>query len=90
METINKQKTDIYTRVAMLLLESPLETISIMKMRNRFEQKLYQLWLNKNALVREYRLNSKQHLSLLEMEYTKKKGVFRKQNQSCSNNKGRI
>ena len=42
METINKQKTDIYTRVAMLLLESPLETISMMKMRNRFEQALYQ------------------------------------------------
>lgn len=64
---------DIHKKVAILLLESPLETISIMKMRNRFEQALYQLWLNKNALVREYRLNSKQHLSLLEMEYTKKK-----------------
>lgn len=75
METINKQKTDIYTRVAMLLLESPLETISMMKMRNRFERALYQLWLNKNALVREYRLNSKQHLSLLEMEYTKKRSI---------------
>ena len=73
MKTIKKQKTDIYRRVAMLLLESPLETISMMKMRNRFEQKLYQLWLNKIGLVREYHLYSKQHLSLLEMEYTKKK-----------------
>lgn len=73
MKTIKKQKTDLYTRVAMLLLESPLETISMMKMRNRFEQKLYQLWLNKIGLVREYHLYSKQHLSLLEMEYTKKK-----------------
>ena len=73
MKTIKKQKTDLYTRVAMLLLESPLGTISMMKMRNRFEQKLYQLWLNKIGLVREYHLYSKQHLSLLEMEYTKKK-----------------
>lgn len=73
METIKKQKTDLYTRVAMLLLESPLETISMMKMRSKFEQALYQLRLNKNALVREYRLNSEQYLSLLEMEYTKKK-----------------
>ena len=76
METINKQKTDIYTRVAMLLLESPLETISMMKMRSKFEQALYQLRLNKIALVTEYRLNSKQYLSLLEMEYTQKKEYF--------------
>ena len=44
-----------------------------MKMRNRFEQELHQLWLNKIGLVREYHLYSKQHLSLLEMEYSKKK-----------------
>ena len=73
MKTIKKQKTDLYTRVAMLLLESPLETISMMKMRNKFEQALYQLRLSKIGLVREYHLYSKQHLSLLEMEYSKKK-----------------
>ena len=76
METTKKQKPNIYTRVAMLLLESPFETISIMHLRNMFEQKLYQLWLNKIGLVREYHLYSKQHLSLLEMEYTKKKEYF--------------
>ena len=73
MKTIKKQKTDLYIRVAMLLLESPLETISMMKMRNKFEQALYQLRLSKIGLVREYHLYSKQHLSLLEMEYSKKK-----------------
>ena len=76
MKTIKKQKTDIYRRVAMLLLESPLETISMMKMRNKFEQALYQLRLNKIGLVREYHLYSKQHLSLLEIEYTQKKDYF--------------
>lgn len=75
MKTIKKQKTDLYTRVAMLLLESPLETISMMKMRNKFEQALYQLRLNKIALVTEYHLYSKQHLSLLEMEYSKKRDL---------------
>lgn len=75
METTKKQKPNIYTRVAMLLLESPLETISMMKMRNRFEQELHQLWLNKIGLVREYHLHSKQHLSLLEMEYSKKRSI---------------
>ena len=76
METTKKQKPNIYTRVAMLLLESPLETISMMKMRSKFEQALYQLRLNKIALVTEYRLNSKQYLSLLEMDYTQKKDYF--------------
>ena len=78
METKKQTETeergnDIHKKVAMLLLESPLETISMMKMRSKFEQALYQLWLNKIGLVREYHLYSKQHLSLLEIEYTQKK-----------------
>ena len=78
METKKQTETkergnDINKKVAMLLLESPLETISMMKMRSKFEQALYQLWLNKIGLVREYHLYSKQHLSLLEIEYTQKK-----------------
>ena len=81
METKKQTETkergnDINKKVAMPLLESPLETISMMKMRSKFEQALYQLRLNKIALVTEYRLNSKQYLSLLEMEYTKKKEYF--------------
>lgn len=81
METKKQTETkergnDINKKVAMLLLESPLETISMMKMRSKFEQALYQLWLNKIGLVREYHLYSKQHLSLLEIEYTKKKDYF--------------
>lgn len=76
-QTETKERgNDINKKVAMLLLESPLETISMMKMRSKFEQALYQLRLNKIALVTEYRLNSKQYLSLLEMEYTKKKEYF--------------
>lgn len=76
-QTETKERgNDINKKVAMLLLESPLETISMMKMRSKFEQALYQLRLNKIALVTEYRLNSKQYLSLLEMEYTQKKEYF--------------
>ena len=78
METKKQTETkergnNINKKVAMLLLESPLETISMMEMRSKFEQALYQLWLNKIGLVREYHLYSKQHLSLLEIEYTQKK-----------------
>ena len=56
METKKQTETkergnDIHKKVAMLLLESPLETISMMKMRSKFEQALYQLRLNKIALV---------------------------------------
>ena len=81
METKKQTETkergnDINKKVAMLLLESPLGTISMMKMRSKFEQALYQLRLNKIALVTEYRLNSKQYLSLLEMKYTQKKDYF--------------
>ena len=77
-QTETKERgNDINKKVAMLLLESPLETISMMKMRSKFEQALYQLRLNKIALVTEYRLNSKQYLSLLEMKYTQKKGLLR-------------
>ena len=52
MKTIKKQKTDIYRRVAMLLLESPLETISMMHLRNMFEKTLYLLKLSKRAQTR--------------------------------------
>ena len=69
MKTIKKQKTDIYRRVAMLLLESPLETISMMHLRNMFEKTLYLLKLSKRAQTTEFKISSDNYLKQIDKHY---------------------
>ena len=69
MKTIKKQKPNIYTRVAMLLLESPFETISITHLRNMFEKALYLLKLNKRAQITEFKINSDNYLKQIDKHY---------------------
>ena len=69
METTKKQKPNIYTRVAMLLLESPFETISIMHLRNMFEKTLYSLKLSKRAQTTEFKISSDNYLKQIDKHY---------------------
>lgn len=69
METTKKQKPNIYTRVAMLLLESPFETISIMHLRNMFEKTLYLLKLSKRAQTTEFKISSDNYLKQIDKHY---------------------
>ena len=69
MKTIKKQKTDIYTKVATLLLESPLETISMMHLRNMFEKTLYLLKLSKRAQTTEFKISSDNYLKQIDKHY---------------------
>jgi len=69
MKTIKKQKTDIYRRVTMLLLESPLETISMMHLRNMFEKTLYLLKLSKRAQTTEFKISSDNYLKQIDKHY---------------------